>query len=141
MASTPGAARAGAARLALDDGYVLLSRLAALLPGPLTIAPPCCTWHSRHESMISSALTAMEAGDTARTWAALQALADPVGMETAEAERAGVMLARLAGYDGSMRSRCSSGNGGDAIARTASDTNDRALSSPATRLDLRVPQR
>jgi hypothetical protein len=82
--------------------------------------------------MISSALTAMEAGDTARTWAALQALADPVGMETAEAERAGVMLARLAGYDGSMRSRCSSGNGGDAIARTASDTNDRALSSPAT---------
>ena len=125
--------------LCREDGYVLLTRLVDLLPRPLCVAPPCCTLRSRHERIIAAALLALETDDRAGLRRAMQDLAAPVGMSDEEVRRAGDVLARLAGYDPSMRCRRSRGNGGAARGRTASDTSDTALSSPAIRFDLRAP--
>lgn len=128
-----------------EECYDLLRRLSGLMPAPLAVAPPCCTARSRHEAVLGRALRALERQDAGSLLAALQALADPIGMSPAEAEEAARLIARLGGYGSTVpdrasgRARCSSGNGGDAIARTASETSAMALSSPATRFDLSTP--
>ncbi len=107
-----------ARQLDAADCLQLLTRLARLLPAPLAVGPPCSPLCSEHERQIGLAVAALEAGDADALKGAIQSLASPVGLARPQARDAGVLLARLAGYDESMPCRCPSGNGGEAMART-----------------------
>ncbi len=125
--------------LTVSDALFALAELSRILPGPILVGPPCSSARSSHESCIVRAAAALERDEVAPAAAAVAALARPRAITPAQSRRALHAIGRLTGQGPSLRERCSSGNGGVAMARTASDTSASALSSPATRLERSSP--
>lgn len=125
----------------------LVTAFAHLLRTPLCLAPPCFAGRSRHEALLVFALAALEQNRANHARYALVDLAAPVLPTRRELDGACTLLALLGGTTGAAirdygpgrRGRCSNGNGGVAMARTASETSARASSSPARRFDFKAP--
>lgn len=125
--------------LTLDEALSALADLNGPMPGPIGVGPPCSTGWTVHEALIGQAAAALARDDPAPAAAAVAALAGSVPLTAAQARKALAAVERLAGHGPSRRDRCSSGKGGVAIARTASEISATALSSPATRLARSSP--
>ncbi len=125
--------------LTMDDALLALSELSRVMPRPIRVGPPCSSAWTSDESHIANAAAALAGDDTTPVAAAIAALAVPRGLTGAQSRRALAAITRLAGHGPSLRDRCSRGNGGVAIARTASETSASALSSPATRFERSSP--